>query len=252
MSKIDAAKFVLQCQNWPELAIPIATHKTLTRVILKNGIRFESYDMHWPDIYGIFFQNWYTPPFLPIEKNDVVVDIGANIGVFTVFAALRTQNTVYAFEPFPSTFETLEQNVRANGLRNVIPYQCAVSDSNGTELLFEADGSRSHRLKKVARGEDENYIEVPSITLQDFMDKNHLEQIDFLKMDCEGAEAIILKSTSRDYLQRIRKIVMEVHDGISKIKHDQIRELLEEADFSTKVDLGDSKSQVDLLSAWRS
>jgi len=165
MSKADAAKFVLQCQNWFEIAIPIATHKTPARVILKNGVRFESYAIYWPDMYGIFFQGMYTTPFLPIEKNDTVVDIGANIGVFAVYAASRTQNTVYAFEPYLRNFEALQQNIRANRLNNVKPYRLAVSDKSGIELF--SDSIDVGRLKKVALTATEKYIEVPSITLQD-------------------------------------------------------------------------------------
>ena len=250
MSKVDAAKFVLQCQNWFEIALPIATRKAPAKVLLKNGIRFESHAINWADMYAIFFQGAYTPHYLPVEENDVVVDIGANIGVFTVYAALRTQNTVYAVEPFPSNYEALEQNIRANGLNNVIPLRFAVSDKSGTELFFDSEESQHHRLKKVALGGTEKYIEVPTITLKDLMDTNHIEQIDFLKMDCEGSEGIILRSTSKDYLQRIRKIAMEFHDGPSKLKHDQIQKLLEEADFTTNLEW-DGKSKLGLLYAWR-
>ena len=233
MTKVDAAKFVMRCQNWFELAIPIVMHRPPPRVILEKGVCFVSRSIWWADVADIFFNKVYTPYYFPLEKNDLVVDIGANIGVFTVYAALRTQNTVYAFEPFPSNFEALQQNIRANGLRNVKPYQYAVCDSNGTELLLETEENQAHRLKKVAHGEDEKYIEVPSTTLQDFMDKNHIEQIDFLKMDCEGSEGLIMKSLPKDYLQRIRKIVIEVHNETSKLKHDQIQKLLEDAGFTT-------------------
>ncbi|MEO8953774.1 MAG: hypothetical protein ABI396_18180, partial [Ktedonobacteraceae bacterium] len=91
MSKVDATKFVMQCQNWFEIAMPIAAHKTPARVMLKNGIRFDSGAIYWPDVWAIFYQGIYTPHYLPIERDDVVVDIGANIGVFTVYAATKTR-----------------------------------------------------------------------------------------------------------------------------------------------------------------
>jgi FkbM family methyltransferase len=223
-------------------------HKTPARVILINGILFESHAIYWADMYAIFFQGIYTPPFLPIEKNDTVVDIGANIGVFTIYAATRTrkQNKVYAFEPFPINFEALQQNIRANRLNNVIPCKLAVSVQSGTELF--TDSTDDWRLKIVALIATEKYIEVPSIILEDLMDQNHLEQIDLLKMDCEGSEGIILRSTSRSYLQRIRNISMEFHDRISKLKHDQMRALLEDADFTTNV-IWDGKSKLGFLYA---
>lgn len=252
MSKVDAVKFVTKCQNWSEIAIPIATHKPLGRVILKDGLRFESPFIHWPDIYTIFFTRVYTPPYLPIEKNDIVVDIGANIGIFTLYAAAITQNTVYAFEPFPSNFEALQQNIRANGLKNVIPFRSAVSDQSGIEVFADCGVSQGHRLKKVFFDETDRGLEVPTITLQDFMDTNNLERIDFLKLDCEGAEGLILQSTPKSYLQRIRKISMEFHDQLSILKHDQMKNLLEEAGFTTRIRLFFGGGiGICILQAWR-
>ncbi len=250
MSKVDAAKFVLGCQNWFETALPIATHKIPARVILKNGIRFESHSIFWADIHAIFFQKIYNPHYLPIEKDDIVVDIGANIGVFTVWAAFKTRNTVYAYEPFPDNYEALEQNIRANGLNNIMPHRLAVSDKSGTELIFYSGKSQHHHLKKVAPGATDKYLEVSSIVLRDIMDNNHIDRIDFLKLDCEGSEGIILRSTSEDYLRRIRKIAMEFHNHLSEFAHDQIQNLLEGAGFTTNLDW-DGKSKVGYLYAWR-
>jgi len=178
MSKVDAAKFILECENWFETALPIATHKMPTRVILRNGIRFESESIFWADIYVIFSQRIYTPDYLPIEKDDVVVDIGANIGVFAVYAACKTRNTVYAYEPFPDNYDALEQNVRINALSNVKAYRLAVSDKTGVERFFNSGTSQHHHLEKVTSGVTNTYMEVPSITLRDIMDDNHLAQID--------------------------------------------------------------------------
>ncbi len=250
MSKVDAAKFVLECQNWFETALPIATHKIPARIILRNGIRFESQSIFWVDIYVIFSQRIYTPDYLPIEKDDVVVDIGANIGVFTVYAAFKTRNTVYAYEPFPDNYNALEQNVRSNALSNVKAYRLAVSDKIGLERFFNSGTSQHHHLEKVTPGVTKKYMEVPSITLRDIMYDNHLAQIDFLKMDCEGSEGIILRSTLDDDLGRIRKIAMEFHDHLSEFKHDQIRSLLERVGFTTRL-VWDGKSKLGYLYAWR-
>lgn len=250
MSKVDATKFVMQCQNWFEIAMPIATHKTPARVILKNGIRFESNAIYWPDVWSIFYQGMYTPHYLPIERNDVVVDIGANIGVFSVYAATRTHCAVYAIEPFPGNFAGLEQNLRANRLHNAIPLRFAVSNKSGTVLFLDSGASQHHRLKTVVPDITEKYIEVPSITLQDFMDCHQIKQIDFLKMDCEGAEEAILLSTPKAYLQRVRKIAMEFHDHLTQLKHDELRKLLEEAGFTTRLKLV-KEGPLGFLYGWR-
>jgi len=251
MSKIDAVRFVLKCQNWNEIALPVATHKPLTRIALRNGHHFQAPVIYWCEVNAIYFASIYNPVQLPIEKDDVVVDIGANIGLFTVYAASRTQNAVYAFEPSPGNFEAFKQNIRANRLNNVIPFQAAVSNVSGIEQFFDsAENPVSCTLKSASSRTAGKCIEVRSTTLQDIIDSNNLERIDFLKMDCEGSEGLILESTSKDCLHRIRKIAMEFHDHISKLKHDDIRQLLQRAGFITSID-HDGKSMLGYLYAWR-
>lgn len=164
------------------------------------------------------------------------MDIGANIGVFTLFAAYNKQNTVHSFEPFPGNFEFLNRNIHTNGLHNITTHCVAVGDKVGFEKLFISDISGGHLLfDRNINGKLEKYIEVPTITLQSIMDDNNLEQIDFLKLDCEGSEGLILMSTPTDYLKRIRNIAMEFHDNVSTLKHDDIQRLLKEAGFVTRL-----------------
>lgn len=84
-------------KNWGEIVISIVKGKQPNTVILRNGIRIDAPEDNTllEMVYEIFFRNVYNPVNLPIEANDIVVDIGANIGVFTLFAASRTQNTIY-------------------------------------------------------------------------------------------------------------------------------------------------------------
>ena len=77
----------------------------------------------------------------------------------------------------------------------------------------------------------ENYLEVSTTTLQDIMDRNHIEQLDFLKVDCEGAEALILQSTPMHYLKRVKKIALEYHDHMTPTPHQKLHRLLREAGF---------------------
>ncbi len=87
-------------------------------------------------------------------------------------------------------------------------------------------------------------------TLQEFMDSNHIQKIDFLKLDCEGAEGAILFSTPDEYLRRIRKITMEFHDHLSQFIHDDIQKRLEEVGFTTKLKW-DGTSALGYLYGWR-
>lgn len=229
--------FVAQkCKNRGEIFITLIKGDKPCRVVLENGLQAYApeYDGLLNILKEIFYENAYTPSNLSIEANDTVVDLGANIGVFALFAACKTRSTVYAFEPFPESFEYLSRNVQINGLHNVVAHDKAVYDKIGTAKLFLHKSSGRHLISPdYAKTKLERYVEVPTTTLQQIMDSNNLKQIDFLKLDCEGSEATILLSTPLEYLQRIRKIAMEFHDSPAGSEHKEIESLLMRAGFAT-------------------
>jgi FkbM family methyltransferase len=186
-------------------------------------------------VHEIFYERVYTPPGLEIDIHDVVVDIGANVGVFTLFAARNTQETVYAFEPIPLDIEFLHRNILKNRLRNVVCIPAAVCDRAGSVKLYLSEACSGTLFDHNIRGKLEQYIQVPATTLQEIMDRSDLRRIDFLKLDCEGAEGLIFRSTPTSYLKRIRKIAMEFHDNASALKHDELRLALENAGFATRL-----------------
>lgn len=206
--------------------------------ILRNGL-----SVHGPDGTAILRMTWnifnkkeYTPKGYNLGGNDIVVDIGANIGIFTLYAATMTSNTILAYEPFPENVSFLQHNIDKNGLTNAHVSGCAVSGSPGTEELMVAETSWGHKV--VGDNASEKWkrrIEVPSISLKQIMDDNFLSKIDFLKMDCEGAEGAILTSLPKDHLQRIEKIALEFHDNVSCKSHTEIACLLESVGFNTVV-----------------
>lgn len=266
---IDATQ---KYRNWPAVVIEMAKKKEPQRLILKNGLQLEA-PVGLKDLVNeIFFWKMYTPAPLSIGSNSVVVDIGANTGVFTIYAASLTHNVVYAFEPFPETFEVLQRNIKANGLRHVIPFCTALSGTIGSARLFlNPDDCRQNLLTEhILPGKVQEYqpredlaylqhdmqmpgshVEVPTTTLQAFMDTYSIEHIDFLKLDCEGAESSILQSTPWTYLQQVRNISMEFHDHLSPVNHTELQKLLEDAGFKTSLKW-EAGSPLGLLYSWRS
>ncbi len=259
-------------QNWVEIMMSIAKKQCPTKAYLRNGTRFEANVGFLWLVNEIFFHHVYTPRHLEIEKNDVVIDIGAHIGVFTVFAASKTKNTVYAFEPSPGNLKLIKRNVSLNSLDNVISQGMAVSDKIGSAALLLSPKATTRNMlsnqmaldnlkryqteeeheqfEATMPGEFEECIEVPTTTLQNIMDNNHIDQVGFLKLDCEGAEGLILTSTPLSYLKRVRKIAIEFHDHLSTIDHNEIRKLLEAGGFITEL-RWNGKSPLGFLYAWR-
>jgi hypothetical protein len=111
----------------------------------------------------------------------------------------------------------------------------SLTDRIGHARLFLSDISGGHRMfDHNIRGELKNSVEVPTTTLQQFMDEQQISRIDFLKLDCEGFEGRVLASTPGGYLEKIRKIAMEFHDDVSQPTHEGIVSLLAKAGFKTK------------------
>jgi FkbM family methyltransferase len=146
-----------------------------------------------------------------IADHSVVIDIGANIGVFSVFAATRSNNClIYAYEPAPKSYELLLENVRLNGLEEKVRvFPLGVAGARGRRRLVLGNGSPSHSLysRDVRRG----CWEIDCVTLRDVFDANRIQHCDILKIDAEGAEFEILYGTPIEYLRRIREIRMEYH-----------------------------------------
>jgi len=225
--------------NFLQCALSITVGKKADKLLLKDGIVLCAPKNHplIEMVSQIFIQRIYTPDNFQIGPNDLVVDIGANIGVFSLFAAIQTGNKVYAFEPCSENIAYLRKNMHTNGVQNVEEREIAVSDQIGFKKLYLARNPAAHYLLSNHKFDKKqgNYTNSRTTTLQAIVDNNNLKQIDFLKMDCEGPEGDILMSTPREYLRKVKKIAIEFHDNMSVLKHNEIQELLEAAGFVTKL-----------------
>ncbi|EPA05162.1 FkbM family methyltransferase [Candidatus Nitrosarchaeum limnium] len=124
-----------------------------------------------------------------IKTGDIVVDLGANIGYYTLIAAklVGDKGKVFAFEPEPKNFEILKKNVELNNYQNVILEQKAVSDVNEKINLYLSEGIGTHSIK--LKQNIKQTIQVESIRLDDyFSNLNLTDKINFIKIDVEGAE----------------------------------------------------------------
>ena len=145
----------------------------------------------------IMQQEWerlMTPLFKEaVEEADIFVDLGANIGYFTLLAArhMGERGKIYAFEPEPTNYSLLLKNIEVNGYNNIIPVQKAVSNTNGTVRFFlDRVDTGGHTIYQ-PEGRKE-FIEIESVTLDEFF-KDKGFHIDVIKMDVEGAEAAALQ-----------------------------------------------------------
>jgi FkbM family methyltransferase len=156
--------------------------------------------------------------FLPLlEKCRVFLDVGANTGMFAIFAAaLAPQRRVVAFEPIPSIFEMLEANIRLNRLANLTAERLAVSDREG-ELVFYVSRTNggiptdSSALAGFRKTVDE--IHVPALTVDRYVKTHDLGKVDLLKIDAEGCEPAVLQGAAQTVARDRPSIICEVLDS---------------------------------------
>ena len=143
-----------------------------------------------------------------INPNDIVIDVGAHIGLFTLYASqFCSKGTIYSFEPVKENYKLLLENVKLNNLEQVNIFNLAVSNSNETVKLYINDDESGHSMFS----QSSQSIMIDSISLQRIFDDNQIEHCNFLKLDCEGAEYEIIKNLPLTYLEKIDKMIIEYH-----------------------------------------
>lgn len=183
----------------------------------------------------IFFDHAYNPKGFEINESDTVVDVGGHIGCFTLYAAQHaSKGRVFTFEPSSKNFNILAKNILDNHFTQVKIFRQAIAKKNGKQKLYVEDfntGANS-LFNKSNEGKFET---VTTTSFADFLKKEKINRVNFLKLDCEGAEFDLLYSLSKKELQKIDKIAMEYHDRSDENTHLPLIAFLEMNGFTVKV-----------------
>jgi FkbM family methyltransferase len=218
-------------RNWPVMVaafLRLPVRKSFM-VELRSGMRFHARTAM--DVWIIketCLDRDYETASVPLQDGWTILDIGAGLGDFTVYAARRNPHgVVYAFEPFPESFALLEENVRLNGLENVRMFPYAVGAARAGRLALYATGEAvQHRTAGAARSPAAPAFEVASVSLDQILEEQNLARCDFLKIDCEGAEYEILLNVGDRTLSRIRHVCLEYHEGVTPYSREDLARFL--------------------------
>ena len=217
--------------NWPAIILNKILSWPLDYIKLNGGVKFKIKDnkIGKADISmlsEIWFSEYYNPPFMAIQAGDVVFDIGANNGYFTIYAAIKAaRGKVYAFEPVSDLYKVINDNLLVNKLSNVVVENIAVSRKNSRSIFYISKRHNGcHSIFR--RNPEDKMIETDNVILEDYCVQHNIQNIDFLKLDCEGAEYEILLNSNLGFLFRIKKISMEYHDDITDHKHGELVDFL--------------------------
>jgi FkbM family methyltransferase len=203
----DLVKFKMQDM------ISLQTHDIIIYGGISNG-----------DVSGIFMTKEYDS--IPI-KNNVVLDIGANIADSSIYFSLMGAKKVIGIEPFSRNFYLAEKNIKENNLNDKIFVKQAIcSDYSGTTEISLNDFSTAS-----STFERKNGLIIPSFTIAELILAYDLPLTSVLKVDCEGDEYKIFLNSSKDTLRTFSFILIEYHYG-----YENLKKYLEDCGFDVKVD----------------
>lgn len=205
--------------------------------IIKNLKTHEKKDIHYI-LNEIFHLKIYNNEFVCVTENDIVFDIGFNYGFFTLDSLQYKPKKVIGFEPNPKLVKAFNQL----DIDCVELHQAAVSDKTGSIIFYENNFSgKSSIHKDINSDTSSNSYEINMYSFNDMAEQYDI--IDYLKVDCEGAEYEIFESIPNEFLtNRIKKIALEFHHNINDIKVVNLISKIKECGFETLIDYKDGDS----------
>lgn len=170
------------------------------------------------DISAVFGNEEYS--FLDAQ-NEIVVDIGANIGDTSIYFASNNAKKIIGIEPYPYSYNMARKNIKKNNLEDKIILLNAGYGEDGTvKVNPNFENSIGSDLKSFNEG-----MNIKILSLKTLLNDYHIDNA-VLKMDCEGCEYNLLKEDN-DTLKKFKKMQIEYHYGYEKLK-----EKLEDAGFT--------------------
>jgi FkbM family methyltransferase len=196
---------------------PVDAQGHIRLVLRASGLEFRCRPAARRMCGETWFDGDYDIPRWPIRPGDVVIDIGGNHGFFTCYAA-HLGAKVLSYEPEPDLFQSLQRNVENNGLSSrVQAFRLAVSDRIGRaeiSITDELGGGMNSMMPEFVKNTGmpvTGKIEVETTTLEAILRDHRLERVRLCKIDCEGAELMILRALSVESARKVDAFVLEFH-----------------------------------------
>jgi len=178
----------------------------ITRTGIKIKIRINSTDLM--AFTHVWIIKEYSKPGFEINDKDIVIDVGAHIGLFSLFASqFCKKGKIFSFEPIKENFELLKKNIEINEITNITFFNEAISDKTSKMTLYQNEDEAGHsKFVKTSKS-----MEVNSKSFKEFLDERKIDSYDLLKLDCEGSEYEIIESLPPNYFEKLKKIIIEYH-----------------------------------------
>ncbi|MCG8527249.1 MAG: FkbM family methyltransferase [Opitutales bacterium] len=199
-------------------------------------------------LFEIWKSKVYTHQFYHPKRGNIIIDAGANIGIFSLWLSQRCPDCkIYAFEPFRENIAYLEKNIEAFEFDNIEIIEGGIAGASGYTSFSDHNNSRSvdHRLSNAIAEDPTDDTAIRTYCMSDIFKMIPSEKIDFFKIDVEGSELEFFESLKKDDLLRIKKIAIEYHDNIKPGTKNYILSKLEATHTTTvKTDPGDDYGMI--------
>lgn len=200
---------------------------------LKGGIRFQLDIEDWiPSC--LYFSGEYEAGEIDFMQNslsegDVLIDIGANIGLYTLYGAkaVGKSGSVFAFEPFSLNYDNLIKNISINHFSNIIVEKKAVSDNSTPINIYYDKNEKNSGMASSYLTEYSHEEQVESITLDQYLEDKSLNKINFIKIDIEGGEFRALRGMQKTLKKYNPVLQVEVLDEMLKKQNIQWQDVLD-------------------------
>lgn len=202
-------RLIAKVENWRSVLRARFGLGKLDAVEFRDSTRLKLVDLRpgLEVLRDVYLERVYDRPFR-LDDHGVVLDLGANIGVFSMIAAtsLVPHGRVIAVEPNPAVLSVLEENVLANCFRNIRVISGAVAVEPGTIALRLAQ----HSLRSTTAGSGRGVsVTVPAVSFSELV--TMAGRIELVKCDIEGAEWRIIYESDERIWSRIKRVAMEFH-----------------------------------------
>ena len=192
-------------------------HKsTFNNICERNGLRvsFDDNASGLQVLQNIFVDREYADYF-PFYQDAVILDIGAHYGYFSLFAEVNSgaNARVFSFEPDPKNFAILNKNVSSQDSKKIKAFPFAIGGKNRKAALHLGHSTNSSLIEDYQLlSKEHSSTSVDVRALDEVLIELNIDKIDFLKIDCEGAEYEIIAQSSDASLMKASVISMEFHD----------------------------------------
>ncbi|MEM2218488.1 MAG: FkbM family methyltransferase [Thermofilaceae archaeon] len=190
------------------LSLRTANIMTRGTVIRYRGLRYRLIDAHTVHYFLNYFEPWIWQYLESLKQDDVFFDVGAHIGLYSIYVARFKACKVIAIEPHPENYKLLVSNIRLNNLENIIALNIAAWNKNSKLPLFVGDSSATHTL--ISRRGKGKCIWVKAKRLDDVLRELNVNKVSLVKIDVEGAEMEVLEGLYDTLRHHRSRLIIEV------------------------------------------